>query len=303
VCVACIVVIPVLVWLPGSWLTGPDRIGAAWWGTTATLVPVALLSFLIDVRAALRFAFVAYLVGVLTLALHVHGTDGSQAALQVVGVGVLDGGAAGMLVLIRRLMVRLSREADGHYDKAADMRAESASDDAVAWVREMHRGRVTASTLALLDAIADGRASPQDADVRQACAREESHLREVISLPTLAGPLAPMLLEALSMASERHVRLVIRGGESLDPPPESRAQEVGAILAAAVAASRSEDVVTISFFEQDHVHRAIIVRSGEVEDAAAALNGDAQTSGGAQQLHGQVFVELTWPATPAGGRS
>jgi signal transduction histidine kinase len=298
VSVVCVLVIPVLVWLPGSWLTGPDRIGAAWWGTTATLVPIALLSFLIDVRVARHLAFVAYLVGVLTLALHVRATDGSEAALQVVGVGVLDGAAAGTLVLIRRLMVRLSRQADADYDRAADLRAESASNEAVARVREMHRGRVTASTLALLDAIADGRASPQDAEVRQACAREESHLREVINLPTLAGPLAPMLLEALSVASERHVRLVIRGGESLDPPPESRAQEIGSILAAAVAASRSEDVVTISFFEQDHVRRAIIVRSGQVEDATTAFNGDAQTSGSAQQLHGEVFVELTWPPTP-----
>jgi signal transduction histidine kinase len=295
--VALLAAVPIVLWAPGSWLAGEARVGPAWWGSVGCLIPMVHLIFLSRQRWMTWAWFVVYaaslILFVATLGPDATSHDVSQAA----AVCFLDGLVGGVMLLLRRGVHRNTERADRALGEETTMRSLAGAEARRADVRNSHRGAALESAEAQLSSIADGSANPFDPRVRDACAREESYLRELITLPVTLVRLGPRLAESLLLAHARAVYLSIRAAETADAPDHDTTVHLDRIVRAAVESAKpGESVVVGVFRSHNHWHATVV---GPLH-CAPALQATLNRRGGTiaasiEPVDDQTLFEMWWP--------
>jgi signal transduction histidine kinase len=298
--VAMLAAIPLLLWLPGSWLTGGARVGPAWWGTIAALIPLVHLVFLSWQRWMAWAWLVVYALSASTFVLAGWPGASSRDVFLAFTVCLGEGALGAVMLLLRRSVRRNTERADQAFAAEAKVRAKAAEIAGRDAARARHRGAALESTGALLTRIAEGTLDPAEERVRHECAREESYLRELITMPVGLERLAPRLEKLLLKAHHRQVDLSVRASEADGGPDEETTHTLLSVVSMAVGASQPGDSVVFGLFGTGGLGRATVVASATTADDIRALLSETTSAGHRardvtlERVGDQVIVELTW---------
>ena len=135
--------------------------------------------------------------------------------------------------------------------------------------------------IALLRKIASGQANPSHREVQQACATEESYLRQLLAIGPELVHLGPKVLPVIRSARERSMDFALRLG-SRDARDEHIAEEISQVLYSGLAAARSSDRIAATIYpRQNDLQLTVVVtpeqaqpggRESATGSSAASLN-------------------------------
>ncbi len=232
--------VPVLVLLPGNGLPGCLRVGTAWWGPEAALVPLVLLIFGFRSWWPAGVGTAVYLGAIMSL------------EVTFTPVGCVSPGLSGFLDLpvvvaiayFRSYLQRLALRAATAQAEAGRAKAAEAGSRTAHQLWRGHVSRALHGSADLLHAIADGRLNPRDEAVRTRCLITESYLRQLTRLDPDLDAVGAQLADQLAAAHAAGVRLVVR--MPVGPQTEPDPGPLAAVLRAVLSACAEGDTVTVA---------------------------------------------------------
>ncbi len=272
------------------------------------VAPLLMVLVLAAPRRAVAVAVGLHLATALTVAAVVGRDDVQYAAVVLVGT------APSLLLALAwwgftRLVRRIVTESEQVRALAAATEHETLVEREVAEGRRVWEVAGLERTVDLLERLATGQARPDDAEVRAACAAEETYLRQLLLLSPSAYRLGVWFARALAQARRRGVDLVLRCGDH-DAADRLEAARVGGLVLRAVDLAPPGGSLTVSWFlTQGQAHlflvgpRGVLTGDDDAGDAGPTDLEQLVPAGWPHEFRAvgeQEFLEVRVPTVPTG---
>lgn len=308
--------------LPGTGVSGPQRVGLQWWGADAGMLMVMLVVIATGSRAWTWLAYCGYLTGIAIVAIEVTAAEATNDATQVLlAVVIIESGAIFGFWKLRQLIERLALQATAQRAETAIVRSRTLAAHERDRVRRLWLESALAPTRDLLTAIATGILDPRDPATRSRCGRQETLLRSLIQIDPETGQLGDALIRVISWAATQRTEVQVRFVATAAPPSQTQLAQIEVALRGVLAAAPGDHPAVITLGSSGHDDGWLLVIfpappllagdncvSGQAVRPAGSEATDAEERGGPidvawSQDDDQVMVEISWqtPQPPTTG--
>ena len=256
----------------------------------ATVIPVLLY-----VTSASRRPFaISILLHLLSTGVITVAALRSNAEIEWCTIALIEApslGLIGVLFVFLRSFRAIGTQVARSRQEVEEAARDAAASEAAVAVKKQWSASNLKPAIELLRGIADGTLLLADPETRERCEREESRLRQLITLPRDASLMNWWFALAASEAEGRGVTLVLPA-EYATVAESGHVQALGTLLVECVYSAPAGSTLSVNLIEQAGRPRMLVVGDAEATDSALEmLHASEGLSVVAQRLRGQTLVE------------